>query len=492
MLVPLKVPPGIFRNGTNYQAAGRWYDGNLMRFFRGAIRPVGGWAKAADTMLTGKARGAHSWLGNDGNQWGAIGTNEKLYVYSGGSLYDVTPIGFTAGRQDSLAGPGYGYGEYGAGPYGITIATGSIEASTWSLDNYGQYLIACMSGDGNVYQWTLSTATPAAILTGAPTSNYGVFVTPERMVVCYGAEGVPRRVKWSDSTDTTIWTPSATNTAGSLDVESKGKFNAHLKVKGGTLLSTNADVHLMQYVGPPLIYGINKIGDSCGFIGHNAGVAVGAGAIWMGQNSFFTYDGSNVSVLPGDVDDYVFGRVNAVQSAKIICGHNPEWGEVWWFYPSGSSLENDSYVLYNYQEQHWNIGSIGRSSWISPGVFQFPLAAADDGYLYQHETGFDSDRSPITTGRFLQAGPVEITPGDRVLMLKQMIPDESTPGSVRVSFTTQFTPEGPSYSYGPYTIAPYTDVRMQGRQIATRLESVVDADWRLGLLRFDSAPGGRR
>lgn len=491
-LVPLKIPPGIYRNGTKYQSMGRWYDGSLIRFFQGSIMPVGGWVKATTDALTGIGRAIHTWLSNDGDRWAAIGTEQKLYAFNGGTLFDITPSGFTPGRSSSFAGFGYGFGPYGDGDYGDPpVVSGLIEAATWALDNWGQYLIACMSGDGRVYKWELNTAALAAQLTNAPVDNVGAFVTPQRAVVCYGAEGVPRRVKWSDHEDITEWTASATTTAGEVDVETKGKFVGHLKVSGGTLLGTTVDVHLMEFIGSPFIYSIRKVGDACGFLSRNAGVAIDRGAVWMGQNSFYVYDGS-VRPLPSEVNDHVFTNLNRVQSAKVVAGHNALYNEVWWFYPSSDSEENDSYVVYNYRENHWNIGTLARTAWAEPGVFDKPLATSPDGEIFEHENGFKNDLTAIGAGRFLQAGAVEITPGNQVMRIRQILPDENTGGSVRMYVTTQFVPEGPETEHGPFQMQPYTGVRLTGRTVAPKLESVADDDWRVGVFRFDIAPGGRR
>lgn len=492
MLVPLTIPPGIFRNGTNYQAAGRWYDGDLVRFYRGAIMPEGGWLKAASSAVSGKARGIHTWLANDGDRWAAVGTHTGLYAFNGGSIYNITPVGFTAGREDSFDGLGYGYGFYGAGPYGVKPAvTSIIDAATWTLDNWGQYLVACMNEDGIIYTWELDPVTLPLALTNAPVDNQGVFVTPERAVVAYGAGGVPRRVKWADGNDYTIWTAASNNTAGEKDIESKGKLNGHVKVREGTLLSTGVDIHLFEFVGSPFIYGIRKVSDACGFLGKHAGVSVEGGAFWMGQNSFFFYDGT-VKALPSDVGDYVFKDINRVQGAKVYAGHNPTFGEVKWFYPSANSTEVNRSVSFNYRENHWNIGSMTRTAWAETGVFNNPLAVGTDGYIYQHELGWTADGTPITTGRFLEAGPVEIDRGNKVLHINQLLPDENTVGQVQVRFGTKFTPLGTEYDLGPYSMAPYSDMRVTGRQIAPRIEGLADADWRVGTFRFEVKTGGRR
>jgi hypothetical protein len=165
---------------------------------------------------------------------------------------------------------------------------------------------------------------------------------------------------------------------------------------------------------------------------------------------------------------------------------------VTWFYPSAASNEPDRYVTWNYKEDHWHIGLLARTSWADAGVFPYPMGVDTSGYIFEHENGWTADGSALTSTRYLTSGPVQLASGDRVMALTQIVPDEKTAGQVNLSFATQFNPEGTSYPYGPYTIAAYTDVRIEGRQIATQILGTADADWRVGQIRFDAQPGGRR
>lgn len=497
-LVPLKLPPGIYRNGTNYEAAGRYYDSSLVRFYEGTIRPVGGWRKLdrSQTALTGKARAIHSWRGQL-SKYLAIGTHSKLYVsQDGGAFSDITPSGFIAGRGDSYPGVGYGYGAYGGttgsgGPLYNNPATGSsvLDATTWSLDNWGEYLIGCSTSDGKAYVWNNSGV--ATQITNAPTSNKSILVTPERHLVAFGAGGDPRKIAWCSQENYTLWAASSTNTAGDLQLQSQGSIVSARKVRGQTLILTEQDAHLMTYRGLPYVYGIERIGTGCGCIGPNAIGVIDSGAIWMGRGSFFSFNGA-VAPLLSEVSDYVFSDINMDQAAKVFAGTNSLFREIWFFYPSSSSTEIDRYVTYNYVEHTWSIGQLSRTCWADSGVIQHPVAASSDGYVYEHESGWTNDGTPITTGRYLVSGPAEISSGNNILYARQVIPDERSSGQVELRFTSQFTPEGQTFSHGPYILRPYTDVRLSGRQIAMRIEGVSDTDWRIGTIRLEGTSGGAR
>ena len=187
--IPLQIPPGVFKNGTEYQAKGRWNGSNLIRWFEGTIRPVGGWRKRTTTQLSGKARGLINWRDNSNNRRIGIGTHTNLYVLSEtNTLTDITPASFTTGDADAVQKIGYGYSTYGSFAYGVARPDlGSVTpATTWSMDTWGEYLVACSSKDGKLLEWQLNTANDAAAITNAPTSCSGADCYPREILVCLG------------------------------------------------------------------------------------------------------------------------------------------------------------------------------------------------------------------------------------------------------------------------------------------------------------------
>ncbi len=491
MLLPINLPPGVYKNGTDYQAKGRWFDSSLVRWYEGTIRPVGGWRKKSNSAFSGSCRGVLTWRDNGNDRWIALGTHTKLYVMSeAGTLTDITPTGFTTGRADASYNNGYGGATYGSYAYGIARPdAGSIDpATTWTMDTWGQYLIACSNDDGKLLEWQLNTGSDAAALANAPIDNKAVMVTEERFVFALGAGGVGRKVQWCDQEDNTLWTPAITNQAGDFDLETPGTLMAGKRLRGVNLLFTDVDVHAANYVGPPFVYGFERIASGCGLIGPQAVAAVESVAFWMSPAGFFIYDGF-VKPINCDVLDYVFTNLNDSQKSKVYAVANNQYGEVWWFYPSATSLEVDSYVSYNYRENHWAVGSLARTAGTDRGVFSYPLMVSSDGYVYEHEVGLDYDgASP-----FAETGPFEIGNGDRTMMARQLIPDEKSLGSVSVQFKTKLTPEG-SESTKNYTInGAYTNVRFSGRQAAMRVTGAApNTDWRLGTMRLDVVESGKR
>ena len=492
MYIPLKLPPGIYRNGTEYQAAGRWYDANLVRWYENTLRPMGGWRKRSTSQMTGLCRGFITWRDNSGERWIAAGTQSKLYAMNeAGTLKEITPTGITAGIADATIKTGYGYGTYGSYAYGVARPDlgGLIPATTWSLDTWGEYLVACSSADGKLYEWQLGFTTPtlAAAITNAPTGNKALLVTAERILFALGAGGNPRKVQWSDQEDNTVWTPLATNQAGDFELATPGTLLAGKRVKGVNLLFTDVDVHTSVYIGAPFVYGFEKAGSGCGLISAQAVAAIDTAAIWMSKSGFWTYDGY-VKPLPSDVSDYVFSNMNFNQASKVYAVHNSQFGEIWWYYPSSGSNENDSYVTYNYRENHWNIGSLARTAGTDAGVFTNPLLVSSDGYIYEHEVGFAYDSASV----FAESGPVQLGNGDNIMSVRQVVPDEQTLGEAVVSFKTRNYPTGAQSTFGPYTAANPTSVRFAARQVNVKVTGAVLADWRIGVMRLEAVAGGKR
>lgn len=500
MLIPVVIPPGMVRAGTEYMSRGRWYEGSLVRFFSNTIQPVGGWISVnADEQLTGRPSALLSWRPNatDVTRYLAIGTHTNLYAFDGAVIDDITPAGFVTGRSDAVEGLGYGAGPYGAEDYGTPRTPDGrvLDVSNWHLDAWGEYLVACATSDGKLYEWTLGAGVDAAAIANAPTNCVGLLTTYERMLLALGADGDVRKLKWSDQQDNTNWTPAPTNTSEERLLSTDGRIITAARAPNTHLIWTDVDVHSMSYIGPPFIYSVQKIGDACGIISANAKAQTSSFAVWMSQAGFWVYDGF-VKPLPCDVHDYVFSDFNYVQQSKVCAGHNGEFGEFWWFYPSSGSTENDRYVTWNYRENHWTTGFLSRTAWVDRGVWQFAQAASADGYWFQHENGWTDDGAERTSAVYLLSGPLELVPGEQLTWVNQVLNDESSDSNfVDLTLLTRMTPEGAQYTDGPYSLddaTGYTDVRAQGRQWSIKLEENASGSWRLGTFRFDVKPAGRR
>lgn len=493
-LIPLKIPAGVRRVGTDFESSNRWRDSNLVRWHQGSMRPVGGWRQKADpsAKITAAPRAMHIWVDNtQGANTAIASANELVYVNASGTSYDITPVGFTTGDEDAAINYAYGGSYWGTGLYGVRREGSSQfqEADTWSLDNWGEYLVGCSTSDGKLYEWQLNTASKAAQISNSPTSCKGLVVTEERFIFALQAGGNPRKISWCDREDNTTWTAAATNEAGDIELQTSGEIMCAARMRGRTIVVTNVDAHIATYQGPPYVYGFERVGTACGAVSRKSLVAIDQGAFWMGRESFYMFDGSVATQMPCEVQDYVFEDMNANQHTKVFAVHNSEYGEIWWFYPSQGSTECDRYVAFDYLEKHWEIGQIDRTCGADQGVFAEPQWCDASGIIYEHELHGVSHGSYTP---YAETGPISLGNGDSIMKVNKLIPDEETQGEVQVKFKTRFHPNDTEREYGAYTMANPTSVRFSGRQIRMRVEATGNEDWRVGVMRINAEPGGSR
>lgn len=425
----------------------------------------------------------------------------------------------------NIPGTGYGVGAYGSGGYGTGISPISgggteITSTDWSLDNFGEDLIACPPG-GPIYLWSpeggFGNAGP---ILGAPFANNGIFVMmPEEQILAWGSStgGVidPLLLRWCDAADYTDWVATSTNQAGSYRLPTGSKIMGGLQASQQALLWTDIDLWSVQYIGYPLVYGFNKLASGCGLIARHAVAQMGASVYWMSQKQFFSY-GSSIAygtslgysgVVPIEcpVWDVIFQNIDLANIAQVRCGVNSQFNEVTWFYPSaGGSGENDSYVRVSNpgsQTQAWDYGLLARSTWIDQSVLGSPIATDPTGYIYQHEVTNDANGLPMLPS--FTSGYWEIAEGEDLSFVDYIVPDMKwgfygTPGSasVKILFNVVKFPGDTPTQYGPYTMtstSTFIPVRFRGRQVAMQISSSdLGSFWRLGRIRYRFAPDGRQ
>lgn len=463
----LEFPPGLFKNGTEYQSASRWYDGDLVRFWKGSRQPIGGWVQLGNAV-SGRSSDVHTWLDVNSTSRAAVATNSHLYTLTpGGTLTDITPTAYT---------------EQAAG-------------SVWSLDNGGAQLFAVNDADGVIYEWSPGDS-EAAALSGAPSCD-ALVMTDEFILLAIAAGGDPREVRWSDVRNPTQWTAAVTNFAGDFDILSSARLMCGQKVLGGTLVWSSEDLHLLTYVQLPDVYAFDRIADNCGTVSRHAHCRANDLVFWMGSGQFYSYAGRGlVRPMDCEIQDWVFGSggLNRTYQHLVHAVHVEEFSEVWWYIPRGSATENTHVVVFNYAEAHWSHHALARTAGAERGNgFLYPLMIGTDGKVWQHENG----NTRTGGGRYyLRSGPIELGNGDRIMEALQAVPDETTTGDVEVDFYSRFYPNASETSHGPYTVSGgKIDVRFSGRQAAIRFREKAaqnGTSGKIGTYRVKVQPGGQR
>lgn len=506
--IPVFPPPGLYQNGTKYQSKGRWFDGNLVRFYENIVGPIGGWRQVLDNSTTpaplsvsGAPRNALGWKSNDEISFMAVGTATKLERYSDGVIDDITPLGLTAGNVDgAYTAGGYGEGPYGQGYYGT--GTGAVTlspADTWQLDNFGEDLVACFTADGRLFI-ALFDGNPASPINGAPTGNAGLVVTPERFLVALGANGDGRTVQWASQESTTDWVATDVNSAGQFELSTKGRLLAGRRGRLQTMLWTDVDVYTMTFVAGNAVYAFQQVGDNCGVISPNGMVTIGDISYWMGrEGKFFKYDGA-LQPIKCDLIDFLRGDLSQQQQSKIVAIPNTLYDEVTWFYPSAGQVgtENDKYITYNFVTGAWTKGTLGRSAGIDRGVFDRPVYLDSTGGIWEHEFG------DVRTGAglpFIESGPLELIDADisrqfagtaQLMKVNYYIPDAATLGETRMFFYKSLFPTDAETLAGPIVATQPTSLRFQSRIVRLRIEEVTASPWRVGVPRLGVEPGDLR
>lgn len=500
MLIPLQIPPGMYKNGTPYQRRGRWVDGNLVRWYEGSIRAIGGWLRrqtAAGVDIPSlvadpnaeAVRDAFSWRSLNQDQNVVLGSNLKLYHLSQtGTVTDVTPGTVVTSSKDALTGSGYGLGPYGFGAYGVENDLGAFDPvppNRWAFDNFGEVLLACQRGVGPMYELNVNTLAISNVA-NAPAMCQDVIVTDQRIVFTIGAEQEPRLVKWSGAADRTLWAANINNQAGDYTLQGSGKLLRCINVLKQVLILGESDAYVAQYLGPPYIYGFDLVGRNCGPICAEAVVGTEKFAMWWGNRQFWMFDGA-VQQIPCDVMEFLMADLDPSQVSKITAVTNQRFSEIWWFYQSQSTTttEVDSYVSYNYRDNTWWTGRLNRTAAIDSGTLRRPLMVSNTGVLYTHElrgVGVDGQA-------FIESGAMDINGGDRNMAVRYIYPDTETLGDIAMTIYGRQFPSDVEYIYGPYVYNNPTPTRAMGREVRFRFDSN-SPSFEVGVMRADVAPAG--
>lgn len=446
---------------------------------------------------------------------------------SGGGAAVEADYQINIGLSTSVTGTGWGAGTWGHDTWGSDATAGTtIQLRLWSNDTFGEDLIANVR-NGGIYYWDATNPEdrmiPLEDISGAneaPVVATEIVVSAEEgHVIAFGTNQIgdsdqdPLFIRWSATESAAEWEPLVTNTAGGYRLSVGTYIVGTTETRSEILIWTDAAMYSMRWTGAPFIFSFTQLGVNTTLIAPNASITLGEVTYWMGHNQFYAYDG-RILQMACPVADYVFTRLNLSQAQKIFAYTNSHYNEVGWLYPSTTN-ECDSYVIYNTVEKAWYFGSLDRTAWLDRGPNYYPAATSPDGYLYDHEYGFDdgSTNPPSAIEAYIQSSPLESPEGGaglHFLFIDKLLPDVTFRNSSASNPTVDMTLLMQNYPGGTFvqdyesavtqsstvTVEQFTQqcfIRLRGRSAAFRVGSdTVGVTWRLGVPRVNMRLDGAR
>ena len=457
-----------------------------------------------------------------------VGTPATSTATGGGTVTAAYQI--NVGPAFAIPLTGWGASFWGSGTWGVG-ATSADDIRLWSQSNFGEDLVFGPRG-GPIYYWdaTSGIATRGVALSSlggasdVPTSQRLIEISDiNRFVFAFGANDFgsatvnPMLVRWSDQGSAVDWTPSVTSQAGFLTLSRGSEIVAAKQSRQEVLVWTDAALYAMQYVGAPVVWSAQLVGENTSIAGQNAVAYANGVAYWMGKDKFYKYDG-RVQPLRCDLRKFVFDDLNSQQYDQVVAGTNESYHEVWWFYCSNDATQNDRYVVYNYMEDVWYYGTLARTAWLDSGLRDHPLAATYSNNLVDHESGTDCNETGVTypIHAYIASAEFDLEDGHQFAFVWRILPDIRFDGSTAASPSATMTllplaNSGSGYnspaSVGGNSSRPVTRTavlpveeytgqiytRVRGRQMAIKVESTGEGvQWQLGAPRIDMRPDGRR
>jgi len=453
--------------------------------------------------------------------------------YGGASV--VAAYQINIGQATVVPIVGWGAGAWGAGPWGEGGGASTVPIRLWAQANFGENLVFGFRG-GPLYYWdnTSGLSTRGVLvssLAGASDvplmQNYLMVSAINRFVFCFGTNdyGTSTQnqmlLRWSDQEDITMWTPAATNQAGSLLLSHGSKIVTAIQTRQEIVVFSDSALYSLQYQAPPVIWSSQLLGDNISIASQNA-VAIASGVIyWMGVDKFYKYDG-RLQTLRCDLRKFIFEDINMLQQDQFFASTNEGFNEVWWFYCSANSTEIDRYVIYNYLENNgegvWYYGTMARTAWLDSGLRNNPMAATTINNIVYHELGNDDNATDTTLpiASVIETSEFDIDDGDHFGFVWRILPDMTFVGSDTASPQATMTlipmqNSGSGFN-SPVSLGGNSDatvvrtatapieqftgqvyVRVRGRQMILKIENnQIGCAWQLGSPRIDIKQDGRR
>ena len=448
------------------------------------------------------------------------------------------------GPIEQTYGYGWGTSTWSRLTWGSASTTSSVilDPGSWSLDNFGEQLIATIK-DGKTFVWNPGNfnalANRAVIMSDAPTATRLTLVSDrDRHLIHFGTETTignpatqdPMFIRFSDQENYNVYQPTSVNTAGTFRLDTGNKIIGAISGKDYNLILTDQAAYVMQFVGTPFTFSIRQVGTNCGCIGQHSIVYANGAVYWMGfAGGFFRFDGT-VKQIPSLVEDFVFATtgdnvgINYSSAELVYASHNSLFNEIVWFYPSENADQVDRSVLYNYVEDTWATNTLARTTFSDASTYSLPYATEFNTTLtpqfpvvsgvtnsfgastyFAHETGVNEvglDSVPVAIPAYVESGDFQLHEGgdaEYLMRVNRFLPDfKNLEGNVLITIQLKDYPiQNPTSSpLGPFTVnstISKVDTRARGRLASIKIENTAVGDnWRFGEFRADVNVDGRR
>jgi len=491
-------------------------DGDWVTF-SGVVGPVNG---IPDTELNAEFRIIYI----DQDNFDITVTTPATSTGSGGGTTIDAEFQINIGSPLGTLGYGWGAGAWSRGTWGSgTLTPLFVPQRDWFFDNFDNDAVMNIR-QGPIYIWEYDgTFTSRAVLLSSLMGASDVPVAAMQILISqndkhllafgcvpFGSSSVsdfdPLLIRWANQDDPTNWTPTPTNSAGFIRVSRGSRIIRALPTRQEVLVFTDSHLYSLQFLGTTDVFGLQEMGDNISIMGPRSCATANNVTYWMGTDKFYFYSG-RVETLPCTLRNHVFSNFNYDQAQQVVSGTNEAWHEIWWFYPTANSSTNNAYVVYNYMEKIWYYGSLERTAWLDSALRQYPQAVGGH-FMYDHERGVNDDTAPMTS--FITTNDVDIGDGDKLILIKRIIPDIDFSGSTAANPQVMLTMRPRNFPGVNYNVTNEPDVtrtatipveqyteqvfiRARARQMGFKIQSTdLGVQWQLGAPRLDGRSDGAR
>lgn len=501
----LVFEPGMQMDGTKFSARS-CIGGQWVRWQRGLPRKIGGYQQLIGSPNI--SRGTYL-VNSSPNMNVYIGTQQDLRYFTIDQNGNLVNGFINRTPQFFAANPNYDW------QFDLMFST--VANQDLLIAYAGQNLTSIDQTVESPIYYGNSLANTALTPTGI-TASGGIVVLPP-FLFSFGTSG---DVKISEANDpTTIFNEARVCAT---------KIVAGFRTRGGNsspaglLFSLDSVLRVTQVGTNQIEFAFDTITDQSSILSARGIIEESSIFYWAGTDRFFLYNGVVQEIQNNKNLNWFFDNLNYNQRQKVWATKITKYGEIWWHFPFGNSLECNAAIIYNYRENTWyNSMQITRSDGYFDQTFPKPIwcdntLGLDGNYdIWMHETGTDqlSINAGVQTATaidsYLQTPFIsQMAQGTdaRVGLLPQGLdnwtelyriePDFIQSGNMNITVSTQqYANSAPVIgANNPYSFNSGTtkiDMREQGREMTLKIESnTVGGDYQMGRILVVARVGDER